>query len=665
MITKKSTKNTIYFIYLFPFLIFFFEIYSKGFHITNLPDYSLIIARNILLVWLAHVLLLVFSRKLLPRSLFSIYVFSALSLVIKITMMRFLELDTGLITVLYVLVSAFLEAIPLILFRIVFNRKYAKIIYFIIFNLLLLIQIADLVYLKFTNTHFEKVLFDNINLSSISGFLSTFSLTELLVAFFLYTVILISIFYFDISKPTSISHVVRVARYYSISLLVLILILLSSNIVNRQIGSRFFDLHTYLEKTRYKYRNVLIRPSLYSLIKPLMTMNQEKKAVPKKFIPYSKNEKDILVRLGLIREGSPALPVNKLTYEKIILILFESLPIDYISYYNKEIPDEATPFLSHLLSTYPSLDNFFSSGKPTLQGFSAIFLSKIGCYRNYTDKPLSESLFSVLQKNGFKGYLIRPTSKFYSDEKVVYPRLFKMQHLISKEELDLEYTGASGWGHHNNTIYDKGINILSKNRNSKLFLVLKTIDLHQPGTFTGFKENEIPLSLRNSPELIKSLFWADTQLRKFFNTLKNRGLYDNKTLIVLTSDHSPNLGSPFKEFAIEKNYLPLARIPLIFVSFDKIQVNPSCYASQIDIAPTILGILGIKYPHGFTGRDLRNKGRGMAIGSYDNTFYYRTGTIELTLDKSAVYDDLRKIAIKKWLENINSQADIHSSSKLQ
>ena len=54
----------------------------------------------------------------------------------------------------------------------------------------------------------------------------------------------------------------------------------------------------------------------------------------------------------------------------------------------------------------------------------------------------------------------------------------------------------SGWGANNATVYEEGLRILVEKRNSKLVLVLKTIDLHQPGPFQGIPNKYLPEALQ-------------------------------------------------------------------------------------------------------------------------------------------------------------------------
>ena len=63
-----------------------------------------------------------------------------------------------------------------------------------------------------------------------------------------------------------------------------------------------------------------------------------------------------------------------------------------------------------------------------------------------------------------------------------------MEEYYAKEYLeDAGYTGASGWGYHNDVMYAEALNLLEKGQknNDKMLLVVKTLDMHQPYPYYG------------------------------------------------------------------------------------------------------------------------------------------------------------------------------------
>ena len=66
-----------------------------------------------------------------------------------------------------------------------------------------------------------------------------------------------------------------------------------------------------------------------------------------------------------------------------------------------------------------------------------------------------------------------------------------MQEYYAKEYLqDLGYSGASGWGYHNDVLYKETLRLLEAGRKDKMLLVTKTLDMHQPYPYYGSQLGE-------------------------------------------------------------------------------------------------------------------------------------------------------------------------------
>ena len=112
-----------------------------------------------------------------------------------------------------------------------------------------------------------------------------------------------------------------------------------------------------------------------------------------------------------------------------------------------------------------------------------------------------------------------------------------------------------------------------------------------------------------------SIWYTDTLLGKFFEELKQMGLYDN-TWIILTSDHGEGLGEIHNNNKISswhhayRLYDDQTRIPLIIKPPQELMQTFSSertiehVVQIIDIAPTLLAILGYEPHQQFVGNDL-------------------------------------------------------------
>jgi len=151
-----------------------------------------------------------------------------------------------------------------------------------------------------------------------------------------------------------------------------------------------------------------------------------------------------------------------------------------------------------------------------------------------------------------------------------------------------------------------------KNRKVPFFLWAHFMDIHCKNYTTGpFKGS--PKASNYFGRLIAgrryygdvtydaSCKYVDKQIGCIIKYLKCSGLFDS-TLIIITSDHGMDAGMPYRNsHGIAYFYEEFVKIPLIFYNpaLGKKTVSELC--GTMDIAPTILEILGIKSPISFKG----------------------------------------------------------------
>ena len=341
----------------------------------------------------------------------------------------------------------------------------------------------------------------------------------------------------------------------------------------------------------------------------------------------TEKDKKTLHKLGI---DVPKQAVKKIAaqYDRVVLLILESMHRDYINYYNENIPEKATPYMNQLVIRYPHMNRFYSSAVPTTQGLNATFRSHIIMDKDIPGKG-TPSLFRVAQAAGYKGIFMNASSQYYANELREYPEQFGMQEYIAKEQLEkFGYTGASGWGYHNDVMYEHTLRVLEENRDKKLLLVTKTLDMHQPYPYTGYRWEEMPEGVRDNPNVtVRGVYWVDKTLEYFFKEAEKRGLMDERTLFLITSDHNPHSGGEYTKLVEKANdKLSIAPIPLIFISknlgpLDELRTNE--YASQIDLAPTLLYLMGLEVPEKFMGRNLLQRARvPFALGYFGGKAFY-------------------------------------------
>lgn len=374
---------------------------------------------------------------------------------------------------------------------------------------------------------------------------------------------------------------------------------------------------------------MLVTPIAMNVISKA-AFNKEKviRATQHKKKELTEKDKAWMYKLGVMRK-KPSHPLPAPAYDRIVMLILESVHRDYIHFYNKEIPAETTPYLDSLLKRYPRIDNYYSSAIPTTEGLNATFRSQL-LFDGDVDGSDKPSLFRSMQENGFDGYFQSASSRYYNSEFRQYTEQFGMAHYEAREDLEKAgYSGASGWGFHNDEMYRRTLEQLKKLKGQKFFYVTKTLDMHQPYPYYATKWADTPEPFRdNQTVTIHGMYWVDCTLKAFFKAAEEAGLMDDRTLYIITSDHNPHSGGEYTELVKnEKDRQSIAPIPLIFVSKNLApleNLDNSAYSSQIDIAPTLLCLQGIQPPERFIGRNLLQQypEPDCALGFFGDKAYY-------------------------------------------
>ena len=542
-----------------------------------------------------------------------------------------LALDTYFLTTLAILAGLMNNIFPAILAAVWYHRNPSrgnKLLYFAVYFVCALLMLMDMVYFWQTTMHVQAVFFRNFNIYAIEGVMSSFSKTQLMeIGGFVLGVVLL----FRVTKPRR--HKPNAAW----ALLAVLGWTLCCNLLyytGSQVG--LYALHEsglwseeQIEKSRQEYRDMLATPIAGNIISKAL-FNKEKvvMATQHKKKELTDKDREWMYKLGVVRKAAPR-PLPVPAYDRIVMLILESVHRDYIHCYNSEIPAEATPFLDSLIKQYPRIDNYYSSAVPTTEGLNATFRSQL-LFDGDVDGSDKPSLFRSMQEHGFDGYFQSASSRYYNNEFRQYTEQFGMAHYEAREDLEKSgYSGASGWGFHNDEMYRRTLEQLKKLKGQKYFYVTKTLDMHQPYPYYATKWEETPESFRNNQIVtVHGMYWVDCTLRNFFKAAEEAGLMDERTLYIITSDHNPHSGGEYTQLVKkEQDRLSVAPIPLIFVSKNTApleNLDNSTYASQIDIAPTLLCLQGIKPPDRFIGRNLLQQYREKesALGFFGDKAYY-------------------------------------------
>ena len=579
------------------------------------------------------------------RRYFPVVVIGVLYLLDALFMVTYVELDWGFMTVLSILAGLFNNIVVLLVTAMVYHHypnRGMKAFYFLVYFVTAFIMLGDAVYFWNTSMHVESVLFENLNYYAAIGVLSTTDSWKLVLGALL-LIVLAALFRVDRPQrrkpnlPWSLLCVAVFALGLNLTYL-----LCREGVYHGLDLVPGLDLEVDLEKNRKTTRDAVAYPVNVNFFQKAFFKTDKVVHDPSEYKKRELTDKDrtILKRLGILPK-TPVIVRDKPAYDRIVMIIFESVHRDYLHYYNPAIPKETTPYLDLLVEKYPHLDHYYSSAVPTTQGLNATFRSQL-IYDGDLPGTHQPSLFRSLEKAGIPGTFFSASSRYYNNEYREYPEQFGMAHYFAKEDIAKEgYSGASGWGFHNDVMYDNMLRFLKKSRGQSFLVVTKTLDMHQPYPYYGITYENMPESVRTQGTVtVCGMYWVDQTVKHFFEEAEKEGLMDDRTLFVITSDHNPHSGGEYKTLVQKpQDKKSVAPIPLIFVSknLEPLKnLESTDYGSQEDLAPTLLALMGVPVPEEFMGRNLlQPTDHPYALGYFGGKAYYYSADLSFvsTLDE--------------------------------
>lgn len=297
----------------------------------------------------------------------------------------------------------------------------------------------------------------------------------------------------------------------------------------------------------------------------------------------------------------------------IMFVLMESMSAKYLKPYGGS---GLTPNLDRLHETGLTFDHVYSTGTRTVRGIEAVLLSLPPTPgQSIIRRPHSENIFtlgSVLKDQGYDlSFIYGGHAMFDNMREFFESNSFQVldQGDFTKEQVHF----SNAWGICDGDVFDFAIQHANHLYNEKkpFFEFILTTSNHRPYTFP---ENKVKMESGSSREA--AIQYSDYAIGEFLKTAEKEPWF-NETLFVFVADHNAAVAGGTK--ILPSDY----RIPFI-VYAPKLVPNKkvSLLASQIDVAPTLLGLLDLSYQSRFYGHDLMTaKNERTFLGTYQKVAY--------------------------------------------
>jgi phosphoglycerol transferase MdoB-like AlkP superfamily enzyme len=291
----------------------------------------------------------------------------------------------------------------------------------------------------------------------------------------------------------------------------------------------------------------------------------------------------------------------------VILISAESFSAEFMGLYGNR--KSITPFLDSLAHRSLVFINLYATGTRTVRGLEALSLSVPPTPgQSIVRRSHNEHLFTmatVFNQKGYDSKYIYGGYSYFDNMNYFFENNgYKVVDRTSLSAGEIDYENI--WGVADENLFSLSIREIDKSVSSgkRVFAHIMTTSNHRPFTYPAGRIN-IP-SHTGRDGAVK---YTDYAIGKFIHEASKKDWYKN-TVFVITADHCASSAG--------KTQLPIRKYRIPLLIFSPGHFEPAIETrlmSQIDIAPTLFGLLNFSYASKFYGFDIckLKKGRERAF----------------------------------------------------
>lgn len=295
--------------------------------------------------------------------------------------------------------------------------------------------------------------------------------------------------------------------------------------------------------------------------------------------------------------------------KNVVMVMMESMSASLMQQFGQEA--RLTPYLDSLYHESLSFANFYSAGNHTNHGLYATLYSFPSVMKRNAMKgsviPTYSGLPTVLRDNGYATMFFMTHESQYDNMNAFF-RTNGYQEIYSQENYPNNKV-VNGFGVQDDFLFSYALPVLNRHAatGKPFFATLLTISNHPPYIIPPHfhPETDVP-----EHQIVE---YADWSIRCFMEAASREPWFDN-TIFVFLGDHGKMVGTADCELPQSYNH-----IPFIIYETGITPEERTDFAGQVDVAPTLLGMLGISYTQNNFGIDLLKEQRPAMFYTADNT----------------------------------------------
>lgn len=270
-----------------------------------------------------------------------------------------------------------------------------------------------------------------------------------------------------------------------------------------------------------------------------------------------------------------------------------------------------TPFLDALMDKSLSFNNCYTSGTHTYCGIYTTMVSYPVVFRNHALKRIPvlqyDGIAATLQKNGYQTAYFTTHDKEF-DNVAGFLSQNGVERIISQADYPAGEVKTT-LGVPDDYMFRFAMPVFDEmaGNGRPFFAAMMTASDHGPYYIPDYFEP------KNTEQKDQITEYADWSLQRFIEMASEKPWFDN-TLFVFVADHGAALDT---DYSIPLSYF---HTPLVFYKKGMQPTANEAIASQMDVFPTVMGILNMPYVNNSFGIDLQKESRRYAYFMGDDKY---------------------------------------------
>lgn len=291
-----------------------------------------------------------------------------------------------------------------------------------------------------------------------------------------------------------------------------------------------------------------------------------------------------------IRHAGPEKHLN------VVLISVESLSGSYLGTFGNT--QHLTPFLDSLVGKSIFFDNLYANGTRTVRGLEALSLSVPptpgdSLVREHNNENLF-SLADIFNDRGYVSEFVYGGYSYFDNMKYFFSH--NGYNVVDRSDIPKNATihSQNVWGVSDEDLYTLALGQMDKihDEGKPFFLHIMTTSNHRPYTYPAGRVKF------KAPSRLGAVAYTDWTIEDFIKRARSKPYFAN-TVFVITADHCASSAG--------KTSIPINNYHIPLWIYAPEQFKPErihALMGQLDIPPTLLGLLNFSYRTRFFGQDV-------------------------------------------------------------